>query len=498
VNALEAGNTLGSYRILARLRAGSMGVLYLARRLGGAEFSRPVAIKVIHHHLAQNPRFSRMFIDEARLSVRIDHPNVVRVEEFGEADGRFYQVMEYVNGVSIAQLLGVLQTGDRLPIEIAVAIAMAIAGGLHGAHEATDENGVPLNIVHRDVSPHNILVSHTGAVRLIDFGIAKARQVGGQTRTGSLRGKLAYMPPEQAKSARTVDRRADLYGLGLVLWEMLTFRRVFDADNDIALMNQIRTPLIVPPSSLAPAVPSALDDVILYTLALDPEERPRSGLVLQRALADAFPAALRVMPTDLAALVMKVRAQATALAEGHDDPSGLYGEEIRRGLTIFGRQSRESANFEAEQATTHPNQPELRKGLPSVIVDDGPPAPLDDDTTLSLAAPVVAPPPPSTAMPVAPRPSGPMAVTRPMPLLMPMPMPTVEPPAAGVLSPRHKVVIAVVAPIAAASLIGIGIVVGGRGVTPPDAIPDRERGAEDGGARRPPPPVVTAVPVSRE
>ena len=258
MNALEPGSTLGGYRILARLRAGAMGVLYLARRIGPAGFSRPVAIKVIHDHLAANKRFARMFVDEAKLSARIDDPNVVRVEEFGQADGRYYLVMEYVHGASLAQAIAVLRKRGRIPMELAVAMAMQIAGGLHGAHEATDEEGVPLGIVHRDVSPHNVIVSYKGTVRVIDFGIAKARQVGGQTKTGSLRGKLAYMPPEQARSARTVDRRADLYGVGLVLWEMLTFRRVFDAETDIAILNQIREPDIIPPSALVPDVPKAL------------------------------------------------------------------------------------------------------------------------------------------------------------------------------------------------------------------------------------------------
>ncbi len=290
------GSNLGGYRILARLRAGAMGVLYLARRDGASEFSRPVAIKVIHDHLAQNARFCRMFIDEAKLSARIDHPNVVRVEEFGKADGRYYLVMEYVYGVSLAQAIGVLHTAGRIPIDIAVAIAIEVAGGLHGAHEATNEDGTPLGIVHRDVSPHNVLVSYTGAVRVIDFGIAKARQVGGQTRTGSLRGKLAYMPPEQARSARTVDRRADLYALGLILWEMLTFRRVFDADTDIAILNQIRNPMIVPPSTLALNVPRSLDDIIMRTLAKDPSARPQNGLQL----------ATRVRRTDVSRIPYRI------------------------------------------------------------------------------------------------------------------------------------------------------------------------------------------------
>jgi serine/threonine protein kinase len=392
VNALEPGSTLGGYRILARLRAGAMGVLYLARRIGPAGFSRPVAIKVIHDHLAANRRFARMFVDEAKLSARIDDPNVVRVEEFGQADGRYYLVMEYVHGASLAQTIAVLRKRGGIPIELAVAIAMQIAGGLHGAHEATDEEGVPLGIVHRDVSPHNVIVSYKGSVRVIDFGIAKARQVGGQTKTGSLRGKLAYMPPEQARSARTVDRRADLYGVGLVLWEMLTFRRVFDADTDIAILNQIRNPEIVAPSTLAPGVPKALDAVVMQTLANDPDQRPATGAFLQRALAEAVPAALRVLPGDIAALMTKVRVAADAAAGKKDDPSASYGEEVRGTLRTFGASMHDSVEL-ADAIDTHPT------GSPD----------LDDETAAALSPAVLPPPTPSGPSSQAPKTAPPLA-----------------------------------------------------------------------------------------
>ena len=379
---------LGGYRILARLRAGAMGVLYLARRSGMSGFSRPVAIKVIHDHLAANKRFCRMFIDEAKLSARIDDPNVVRVEEFGQSEGRYYLVMEYVHGASLAQTIAVLRKRGGIPIELAVAIAMQIASGLHGAHEARDEDGTPLGIVHRDVSPHNVIVSYRGYVRVIDFGIAKAKQVGGQTKTGSLRGKLAYMPPEQARSARTVDRRADLYGVGLILWEMLTFRRVFDADTDIAILNQIRSPEIVPPSRLAPAVTRALDDIVMRTLANEPDARPATGAALQRALAEAVPAAARVTPDDLAGLMSKVRAAAEAVAASKgDDPAALYGEEVRGTLRTFGANMSESIG-EADAVDTHPtSSPDLGDDAAEAVQASSAPqaSPLQRRATIRMA-----------------------------------------------------------------------------------------------------------------
>ncbi|MDB5220194.1 MAG: Serine/threonine protein kinase PrkC, regulator of stationary phase [Myxococcaceae bacterium] len=524
MNALEPGSTLGGYRILARLRAGAMGVLYLARRIGPAGFSRPVAIKVIHDHLAANKRFARMFVDEAKLSARIDDPNVVRVEEFGQADGRYYLVMEYVHGASLAQTIAVLRKRGRIPIEQAVAMAMQIAGGLHGAHEATDEEGVPLGVVHRDVSPHNVIVSYKGSVRVIDFGIAKARQVGGQTKTGSLRGKLAYMPPEQARSARTVDRRADLYGVGLVLWEMLTFRRVFDADTDIAILNQIRNPEIIPPSALAPAVPKALDDVIMRTLANDPAQRPATGAELQRALADALPAALRVLPGDIAGLMKKVRAAADAVAGKSDDPSASYGEEVRGTLRTFGASMHDSVEL-ADALDTRPSSPDLgetARDLSAEAASLPPPPPsarpsvrpsmqpppsvqppsvqpprmptarmsvppiIEDETTMKRTQPVrssaaaIAMRPGDGVRPLASRGSSPDLLVPPAPLSsarglgdihaprtssadlgIAAEVASLVPPAPG-LAPKQKVMLAVGAPLLVAMIIAFAILAGGR------------------------------------
>ena len=384
MNALEPGGLLGGYRILARLRAGAMGVLYLARRevaAGGTGFARPVAIKVIHDHLATNKRFVRMFIDEAKLCARIDDPNVVRVEEFGHVNGRYYLVMEYVHGASLGQVMSMTKSRGGIPIPQAVQLAMQIAGGLHGAHEATADDGTPLGIVHRDVSPTNVLVSYKGYVRVIDFGVARAKQVGGQTKTGSLRGKLAYMPPEQARSARTVDRRADLYAVGLILWEMLTRRRVFDAESDIAILNQIREPDIAPPSKYAKNVPKALDAVVMKVLEQDPERRQLTGADLQRELADAVPEALRVMPGDLATLMTKVRQTAAEVAmsrKGEADEEAEQGEEVVRTLSIFGEKLEESVESAREDPVlaTRPSFADLDEH----VAPAAPPPALDDAT----------------------------------------------------------------------------------------------------------------------
>jgi serine/threonine-protein kinase len=342
VSGLEPGSALGGYKILARVRAGAMGVLYLARRRGPGAFARPVAIKVIHEHLAQNKRFCRMFIAEAKLSARIDDPHVVRTEAFGEVDGRYYLVMDFVHGASLAQALGVLRGRGGLPMDVAVAIAMDVASGLHAAHEATDGEGAPLGIVHRDVSPQNVLVSYKGYVKVIDFGIAKAKEGAGETATGSLRGKLAYMPPEQARSAKHVDRRADLYALGLVLWEMLAGRRMFDGKNEIEILNQILNPIIIPPSNVNERVPKALDKVVLELLQEDPESRPPNGATVASMLAAAWPPATKVLPADIAAVMREVREAATSAPGDEHDPSAIYAAEVKKGLTIFQKNTVES------------------------------------------------------------------------------------------------------------------------------------------------------------
>jgi serine/threonine protein kinase len=303
--AISPGARLGAYEILSKLRSGGMATLYLARRHGAAGFARIVAIKVVHPHLADDSRFVQMFLDEARVSSRIVHPNVVRVEELGEISDTFFLAMEYVHGCSLAELLESLsERGRWLRPELAVWIAAEVAAALHAAHEATDEVGQPLNIVHRDVSPQNILVGADGYVKLIDFGVAKARTRLTETRTGSVKGKLKYMAPEQL-SPGMIDRRADTYSLGIVLWELLARRRRFSGD-DIECLDEIRAAVHPPPSRYSPNVSPALEDALLRTLASDADERPPTALAFREQLLRVVPEARAIEPKDLAALVQAV------------------------------------------------------------------------------------------------------------------------------------------------------------------------------------------------
>ncbi|MCB9591113.1 MAG: serine/threonine protein kinase, partial [Sandaracinaceae bacterium] len=305
------GSSPGGYELLARLGSGGMASLYLARRAGAAGFERLAAVKVVHPHLAEDERFTLMFVDEAKLSSRIQHPNVVRVEDFGEHEGTYYMAMEYVHGCSLAQLLGALaKRSRRLQPPLAVHIAMGLAAGLHAAHDTTDAEKRPLELVHRDVSPQNALLSYSGHVKLIDFGIAKARFRARETKSVRIKGKLSYMAPEQVRMA-PLDRRTDVYALGIVLWEMLTMRRYFQADNELALLDMIRAPEPRSPAAYVSLDPE-LEAVLLSALAADPADRPPSARELRRRLAKACPAALEVDAADLAELLASAMADQRA------------------------------------------------------------------------------------------------------------------------------------------------------------------------------------------
>jgi serine/threonine-protein kinase len=313
---LRVGETVGPYEILARLKAGGMATLFVGKKRGAAGFSRHVAIKVVHEHLATDEEFVRMFVDEALLQARIHHPNVVHVEELGEtaapergAPPVHYLVMEYVYGCSLAQLMDTLARRDRrMSAELAVHVAIQTLAGLHAAHELKDEKGAPLGVVHRDVSPQNVLLAYEGHVKLIDFGVAKARNRSQQTTGASIKGKIRYMPPEQAIGA-PIDRRADVYALGIVLWEMLAFRKLFSAKDDIVLLDLVRNPRVVPPSQYAKDVPPAVDAVMMKALAPRPEDRYATAQDFRRALAEAMPKAMLVDASHVADLLVAVMSE---------------------------------------------------------------------------------------------------------------------------------------------------------------------------------------------
>lgn len=282
------GTMLGRYELLATIGTGGMASVILARQRGPHGFEKLVVIKVVHPHLAQDPAAINMLLDEAKVAAQIDHPNVVHTYELGEAYGTFYIVMEYLAGESFHQVLKVARTSHRpmTPFMAAKIVADA-ADGLHFAHELRDFNGRPLGIVHRDVSPSNLVIQYNGTVKVVDFGIAKAEGRVTSTREGELKGKYGYMPPEQIKN-EDMDARSDVFSLGVVLWEALAQRRLFNANNVAATLMQVLTADRIPPSSFFPQIPHALDIACLRALAPEPRDRYQSVAEMKQAIDDAI------------------------------------------------------------------------------------------------------------------------------------------------------------------------------------------------------------------
>jgi len=263
---------IGRYEILGEIASGGMATVFLGRLTGSKGFARLVAIKRLHPHLESEEGFVSMFLDEARLAARIRHPNVVPTLDVEDTEG-LYLVMEYIEG---DRLLGLLrhaaQRNEKIPQNISLKIAVEMLAGLHAAHELTDDEGSPLNLVHRDISPQNVLIGIDGVTKLTDFGVAKAESRLTQTRDGQLKGKLAYMAPEQTRKSN-IDRRVDVFASGILVWEMLTGRRLFKGDSDVEVLNAVVNEPIPTPRAVSPDVPPELDAVVMKALERDPNRR---------------------------------------------------------------------------------------------------------------------------------------------------------------------------------------------------------------------------------
>jgi serine/threonine-protein kinase len=444
-----ASRWVGEYEIVKRLRVGGMATLYLARRHGAAGFSKLVALKVIHPHLVEQPSFIEMFVDEARICSQISHPNVVHVEEFGEIDGVHFLVMEYLDGCSVAELLGLLRhEGRKLDSELAARVIMQIAAGLHAAHETHDANGSPLDLVHRDISPSNILLTVDGNAKLIDFGIAKARNRLAETEAGvALKGKFKYIAPEQATRS-TVDRRSDIFSLGVVFWEMLVGQPLFTEDTHVALFNRLHHTEVAPPSAVNRDSLIILDAIVLSMLRHDPADRPQTAADVQRRIAFALPSAANREASELGALAVEVRdkrnARRSARGETSSDSNVSFSPTPRSRLEAAGYQveihTAPTASLGGTTGTLPPAPATWRRrsvqvGVASVLsvglavgillgrqaggaVSETPAPPADRQgvtTTPSPREPVPSTPPPMpSSTPPAPSPSPQAAVTPPV------------------------------------------------------------------------------------
>ncbi len=272
-NALKLPRLFGKYYLLELINVGGMAEVFKAKMFGVEGFEKIVAIKKILPEVAEDGDFIRMFIDEAKIAVQLQHPNIVQILELGKIEDSYFIAMELVNGRDLKTIRKRLKKVELLmPVEQSAHIIAQVCDGLDYAHRKTDEKMNPLNIVHRDISPQNIIVSYEGTVKLIDFGIAKAKSKSTKTQAGMLKGKFSYMSPEQV-SAMPLDRRSDIFSLGVVLFEMLTGKRLFLGKNDVETLEKIRKAEVPPPSVFNHDISPELDRIVLRSLARNRDER---------------------------------------------------------------------------------------------------------------------------------------------------------------------------------------------------------------------------------
>ncbi len=278
-----SAQSFGNYQLVKKLATGGMAEVWLAKQTGIEGFNRHVVVKRILPHLAEDPEFVQMFLNEAKIASRFNHPNIAQIYDLGEKDGQYFIAMEFIHGEDLGRVMRrAWSTGQWVARHIALRIVADSCQGLYYAHTRNDELGRPLRVVHRDISPQNILVSFDGAVKVVDFGIAKASDQVSNTKSGAIKGKFAYMAPEQA-AGKPLDARSDLFALGLVLYELVTGVRPLKRDSELATLQAALECKIDPPSAVA-EVPAELDDIVMRALAKAPDDRYVDAREFQRAL----------------------------------------------------------------------------------------------------------------------------------------------------------------------------------------------------------------------
>ena len=275
---------VGRYELLLEIASGGMATVYVGRQHGAGGFERLVAIKRMHPHIGAEPELAASFMDEARIASLIRHPNVVNVQDVHDAEGEHLLVMDYVDGPSLANVMrAARKRKERISRPAAIRILIDALAGLHAAHEITNMDGLPLGVVHRDATPHNLLLGTDGTVRLTDFGIAKAAERSVHTATGLAKGKFRYMAPEQARGG-AIDRRVDVFAMGIVSWELLTGERLFQAENDAQILLEVAEGKYRTPSSVDPSIPAELERIVMRALAPSPNDRWPTAAAMADAL----------------------------------------------------------------------------------------------------------------------------------------------------------------------------------------------------------------------
>jgi len=269
----ERGSASSHYDLLARLAAGGMAEIFLARANSLAGFERYVVLKRIRPERGDDARWVAMFLDEARLAAQLQHPNIAQVFDLGRIGDEYFYTMEYVHGEDVLDILArTVEIKQPMPVQVALAIIAHAAGGLAHAHERCAPDGRPLGIVHRDITPSNLMVSYEGTVKVVDFGVAKARFRSTETQAGTIMGKVAYLSPEQCTTG-AVDHRSDIFSLGIVLYEMLTGARLFKRENDYETLRAVANDHPIAPSAVVANLPRGLDEIVLRALAKNPAQR---------------------------------------------------------------------------------------------------------------------------------------------------------------------------------------------------------------------------------
>ncbi|MBI2375876.1 MAG: protein kinase [Deltaproteobacteria bacterium] len=300
--------SLKKFEVREMIAKGGMAEVYRAHTVGPEGFAKEVCVKKILPHLTEDPSFVKMFIDEAKLAATLNFANIVQVHDLCvSASHEYFIVMEYVEGKDLSDVIrGAQLAGREVPADIAVYVAREVAKGLYYAHTRTDATGAPLNLIHRDISPQNVLISYMGEVKITDFGIAKASSTMSKTAVGILKGKYGYMSPEQARGER-IDARSDIFCLGIVLYELLVGERCFAGASDYSTLNLMREAVVTPPTKINDKVPKALEAMILKALSKEPDDRYRDALELEGALAKwADDAKQDARSTDLARFMVEL------------------------------------------------------------------------------------------------------------------------------------------------------------------------------------------------
>ncbi len=366
----------GKYWLIDRIAIGGMAEVFRAKAFGHAGFAKDLVVKRILRHYSRDPEFVEMFISEAKLSATLVHPNVVQVFDFGKIGHNYFIAMEGVDGKDLKSLMRRLaERGERMPVGAAAYIAFETAKGLDYAHTRSDADGLPLNLVHRDISPSNLLMGYDGHVKLVDFGIAEVEsERERQNESAVLKGKFSYMSPEQV-GGQALDARADQFSLGICLWEMLTGHRLFKAETEPATLERIRVCAVASPRDLNPDVPQDLADLCLKALSADPGQRFPDAAALRRALGDALPATPERLREELSAFLMERFVEEIA----QERARGEAGAKIASKLHYDGGDLDLDLELEFDTVRTDP-------GVPVA----GPEAHADSTETV---APVVPPPP---------------------------------------------------------------------------------------------------------